>query len=51
MGPLQKWLGGLLALGAMYLVFTNPNGVLNFGKAVRETVGGTETDIITGGQK
>jgi hypothetical protein len=49
MGIVQKWLGGLLALGAGYLIVSNPNGFFTAASAVRNVVGGTETDIITGG--
>jgi hypothetical protein len=48
---LQKWLMGLLGLGALYLVLTNAS---NFAKAttgVRQLVGGTESDVISGGTK
>lgn len=51
MTTLQKWLLGLVGLGGLYLVVTNPNGVLSAGKAVRNVVGGSETDIISGGKK
>lgn len=47
----QKWLLGLVALGGAYLAFTNPNGVFKTGQAIRNVVGGSETDIITGGKK
>lgn len=47
----QKWIGGLLFLGALYLVGTQGSGLLQGAKAGRELIGGTETDIITGGQK
>lgn len=46
----QKWLLGLIALGAAYLAFTNPNGVYSAAKSVQTAVGGTETQIITGGK-
>lgn len=47
----QKWLMGLLGLGALYLVVTNPQGFLSATNGVRGLVGGTETDVITGGKK
>lgn len=48
---LQKWLMGLLGLGAAYLVLTNPNGFYKAAQGVRTVVGGTESDIISGGKK
>ena len=51
MTTVQKWLMGLVGLGALYLVVTNPNGTLNAAKSVRQVVGGSETDIISGGKK
>lgn len=47
---LQKWLLGLVGLGALYLVVTNPNGVYQAANALKNAVGGTETQIITGGK-
>jgi hypothetical protein len=51
MGLVAKWLAGLLALGAGYLVVMNPNGFASAASAVRGLVGGSEVDIITGGAK
>ena len=51
MTTIQKWLMGLLGLGALYLVLVNANRFFTATKGVRNVVGGTETDIITGGQK
>lgn len=48
---LQKWLMGLIGLGALFLVVTNPNGAYKAAQGVRQIVGGTEADIITGGKK
>lgn len=47
---LQKWLMGLIGLGALYLVVTNPKGVYSAAQAAKTAVGGTETQIITGGR-
>lgn len=47
----QKWLMGLIGLGALYLVVTNPQGVYKAAQAGRSLIGGSETDIITGGKK
>ena len=48
---LQKWLMGLVGLGALYLVVTNPTGVFRAAQAVKNVVGGSETQIITGGRR
>lgn len=48
---LQKWLLGLVGLGALYLVVMNPNGFYKAATGVRQVVGGTEADIISGGAK
>jgi len=50
MGLAQKWIAGLLGLGALYLIATQGKGLLDAAKAGRQLVGGTETDIITGGK-
>ena len=41
----------MFILGAGYLAFSKPEGVFKASQAVRNVVGGTETDIITGGGK
>jgi hypothetical protein len=51
MSTVQKWLTGLIGLGALYLVVTNPNGFYKAAQGVQKIVGGTETQIITGGKK
>jgi hypothetical protein len=51
MGTLQKWLLGLVGLGALYLVVTNPQGFYKAATGVRQIVGGTESDIISGGKR
>lgn len=48
---IQKWLMGLIGLGALYLVVTNPNGVLKAAQAAKTVIGGSETQIITGGKR
>lgn len=48
---LQKWLMGLIGLGALFLVVTNPNGFYKAAQGARQVIGGAETDIITGGKK
>lgn len=51
MSVAQKWLGGLIGLGALYLVVTNPNGVYKAFTGARQLIGGTEADIISGGKR
>lgn len=51
MTTLQKWLLAMAGLGALYLTVTHPEGIYKAGQAVSTAVGGTETSIITGGQK
>lgn len=48
---LQKWLMGLIGLGALFLVVTNPNGFYKAAQGVKEAVGGTEAKIISGGRR
>lgn len=47
----QKWLVGLLGLGALYLIVTNPQGFYSATNGVRQLVGGTESDVISGGKR
>jgi hypothetical protein len=47
----QKWIAGLLGLGALFLVATQGSGLFQAAKAGRELIGGTESDIISGGKK
>lgn len=42
---------GLIGLGALYLVVTNPNGFYKAATGFRQVVGGSEADIISGGTK
>jgi hypothetical protein len=51
MTVVQKWLTGLIGLGALYLVVTNPQGVYRAAQAGQKLIGGTETQIITGGKR
>lgn len=51
MTTIQKWLMAMAGLGALYLVVTNPTGVYKAAQAIRTTVGGTESDIISGGKR
>jgi hypothetical protein len=51
MTTLQKWLLGLMGLGALYIVTTNSSGFYKAATGIRQVVGGTESDIISGGAK
>lgn len=51
MGTVSKWLMAMAGLGALYLVVTNPNGFYKATAGVKNLVGGTETQIITGGKR
>jgi hypothetical protein len=42
---------GLIGLGALYLVVTNPQGVFRAAQAGKNLIGGSETQIITGGRR
>jgi len=47
---LQRWLGALVALGAGWLVVTNPNGVFKASQAFRSVTAGSIVDVTTGGK-
>jgi hypothetical protein len=51
MTTVQKWLMAMAGLGALYLVVTNPNGVYKAAQSVKTIVGGTESQIISGGKR
>jgi hypothetical protein len=51
MSTVQKWIMGMIGLGAGYLVLTNPKGFYSAAQGVKTVVGGTETQIITGGRR
>lgn len=51
MTTVQKWLLGLVGLGAAYLAFTNSAGVFKVAQGAETLIGGSETEIITGGKK
>lgn len=42
----QKWLAGLIGLGALYLVVANPQGVASGLKSAQQFVSGTEATAI-----
>lgn len=51
MSVVQKWLSGLIGLGALYLVVTNPSGFYKATTGLQRLIGGTEVNIITGGRR
>lgn len=51
MGTVQKFLVLSAGLGALYLVVTNPNGFYKAAAGVQRVVGGTTTQIVTGGKR
>jgi len=51
MGTVNKWLVIMGGLGALYLVVTNPEGFYKATSGIKNLVGGTETQIITGGKR
>lgn len=51
MSIVQSWLSGLIGLGALYLVVTNPSGVYKAATGLRQLIGGTEADVISGGKR
>lgn len=51
MSLLQKWLAGMVALGAIYLVATNPDAIYKGASAFRNATAGSIVDITTGGKK
>lgn len=50
-GTISRWLMAMAGLGALYLVVTHPQGVYKGAQALKTAVGGTETQIITGGRE
>jgi hypothetical protein len=49
-GTVSKWLMAMAGLGALYLVVQNPTGFYSATAGIKNLVGGTETEIITGGK-
>jgi hypothetical protein len=49
-GTMSKWLMAMAGLGALYLVVQNPTGFYSATSGLKNLVGGTETQIITGGR-
>lgn len=46
----QKWLTGMIGLGALFLVVSQPKGVAAAGSALSGLIGGTEGTILRGGK-
>lgn len=48
MSVIQKWLTGLLGLGALYIVASNPTGIASGLGAAQKFISGTEGTAIKG---
>lgn len=46
----QKWLMGLIGLGALYIVVVNPKGAGTLFTGLRNLTAGSVTSIATGGK-
>lgn len=51
MSLLQKWMMGLLGLGAGYLVLSNPNAFYKAATGFQRLTAGSVVNITTGGKK
>lgn len=49
-GTVSKWLMIIAGLGAGYMILQNPNGFYNATSGVKNLVGGTVTEVVTGGK-
>lgn len=49
-GTISKWLMIMAGLGAGYLILTNPTGFYSATAGIKNLVGGTTTQIVTGGK-
>ena len=50
MSILQRWLLGLIGLGAGFLVATNPNAFYKAASGFRSLTAGSIVDVTTGGK-
>lgn len=50
MSLLQKWMLGLLGLGAGYMVFANPNAFYTAAKGFERLTAGSVVAVTTGGK-
>jgi hypothetical protein len=48
MSVIQKWLAGLIGLGALYIVASNPQGIATVLGAGQKFISGTEGTAIKG---
>jgi hypothetical protein len=48
MTTIQKWLAGLIGLGALYIVSSNPAGIASGLGAAQKFISGTEATAIKG---
>lgn len=51
MGIVQKWLTGILGLGAAYLVLANPNSFYKATTGLKNLTAGSVVSVTTGGRK
>jgi precorrin isomerase len=51
MSTVQKWLMGLIGLGAGYMVLQNPNGFYKAATGIEHLTAGSVTQISTGGRR
>jgi hypothetical protein len=51
MGLAQKFVLGLLGLGAGYMVLANPNSFFKAAQGIRQVAAGSIVDVTTGGKK
>ena len=51
MSTVQKWIMGMVGLGAGYLVLVHPKAFYTAATGAKQLIGGTETQIITGGRR
>jgi hypothetical protein len=51
MSLLQKWMMGLIGLGAGFLVFTNPDGFYKAATGFQRLTAGSIVNVTTGGKK
>lgn len=49
-GTVSKWLMFIAAMGAGYMILTNPTGFYSATAGVKNLVGGTVTEVATGGK-
>jgi hypothetical protein len=50
MGLAQKWLLGLIGLGAGFMVLANPNGFYKVAEGARRLTAGSIVSVTTGGK-